>query len=226
MMRVSVLIPYKPDYGRRDDLWSYAQKRYALFMPYIEICVGRDDSVPFCRSKAVNEAAKKATGDIFIIADTDVIFNPGLIIRLLAVIDQHPWVVPFQNGYKLTRQKTDEIIARGHQPVIWVNPDDYEYIQPGPGPLMNAMKRSCFEMIGGLDERFRGYGYEDMAMVMALETLCGHYFVMETEIFHLWHEPVDMKSISPNNTDLWMQYNIAFGNREAMRKLIQGGGLG
>lgn len=221
-MKISALIPYKPDFGRRDILWSITQKRYADLMPYIEVSIGLDDNEPFCRAKAVNEAASNATGEIFIIIDADVVFNFDLVFKIIRNIDIYPWIVPFRNGYRLTQKATDQLISEGLSKSIRINPDDYEFIQLGPGPLMNVMKRSCFEKIGGLDERFSGYGYEDLAMVLALDTLCGPHFTMEDNIFHLWHEPVNANMISCNNLDLWKQYIVASSNEVAMKNLING----
>lgn len=207
-MKISALIPYKPDFGRRDYLWSLVKQRYERFFPYIELCVGVDDNEPFNRARAINRAAKMATGDTFIVVDTDIIFQPDLVRNLVPLVDKHPWIVPFYYGYRLSESGTERLIAEG-LPLA---------IQIGPGPMMNVMKRSCFEEIGGIDERFNGYGYEDVAMAIALDTICGKHFTMDDSIFHLWHQPVT--SVPPRNISLVTRYQNAAGNESALRDLI------
>ncbi|HEX3048660.1 MAG TPA: glycosyltransferase [Bacillota bacterium] len=216
-MKVSALIPYKPDFGRRDYLWSVVHNRYLRFLPQVEICIGTDLGEPFCRAKAINEAAKKASGDVFLLVDTDVVFNPDLIGKIISVIGIYPWIVPYRNGYRLTEGATNTLLSQELPLSIQLGALDYEYIEPGPGPLMNAMTRSCFEKIGGLDERFKGYGYEDVAMAISLKTLSGPHFNLEEDIFHLWHPTAEL--IPRKNVELWQRYVAAADNAEAIKNL-------
>jgi hypothetical protein len=108
--KISALIPYKPDHGRRDFLWGFVRQRYEQLLPQIELCLGNDDGELFCRAKAINEAARKATGDIFMIVDTDLVYNPQLVEELLTIVHDYPWVIPFSNAYRLTREATDHLL--------------------------------------------------------------------------------------------------------------------
>lgn len=49
-----------------------------------------------------------------------------------------------------------------------------------------AIPRPGWDRLGGFDERFRGWGFEDMAFQSASVGLIGHERV-EGDLFHLWH---------------------------------------
>ena len=65
---VSILIPFKSDGGGyRDKNCAWIKKRYEILMPNAEICIGSSNVEPFSRSASINNAAKSATRNIFII---------------------------------------------------------------------------------------------------------------------------------------------------------------
>ena len=220
-MKISVLLPYKPDHDRRDYLWSQVREWYNRNLPELELCIGIDESEPFCRSRGVNEAAKKASGDIFILADTDMIFDLDLICSLMTIVKDHPWIIPFKLGHRLTKAASDRLIAQGLPPSFDLNDNDIEISVSIPGAFMNVMPRHCFEKISGLDERFKGWGFEDEAMVRALNTLCGNYYRMNSVIYHLWHPRTEGNHPNHhNNYLLYRRYVDATNNSEAMKQLI------
>jgi hypothetical protein len=49
-----------------------------------------------------------------------------------------------------------------------------------------AIRRDAWDQLGGFDERFRGWGWEDMAFQSAACSLVGHERI-EGDVFHLWH---------------------------------------
>jgi hypothetical protein len=222
MDKISLIIPYKPDHGRRDFVWPFIKMRYQELLPDVEICIGGDDSELFCKARAVNEAAQKATGNIFILADAEVVFDPELISRIKATIHRHPWLIPFTNAYRLTKEATDRLIEEELPPVLHVSDHDIEYNQYVPGGYINAMTRACFDRVGGLDERFKGYGFEDMAFALSLDTICGCHFRMDGAIYHLWHPWADFYHRNfQNSQELYQRYQTAAGNVSAMMQLIQ-----
>jgi predicted glycosyltransferase involved in capsule biosynthesis len=225
-MKISVLIPYKPDGGRERDInFSFVKKRYETRMPDVELVVGEDNSEPFNRSKAINLAAAKATGNLLLLADGDVFFGTKLIDKILAIAGLHPWIVPFSRGYKLTLEGTREVTKTGELqlPSNLVNAG-IEKNCDNLGAFMNVISRQAFETIGGMDERFLGWGREDESMAKALDTLVGKHFRMDETIFHLWHPPADCHPhYLARNDEHRDKYIQAFGNPQAMKELITGG---
>ncbi|MCX7709359.1 MAG: galactosyltransferase-related protein [Clostridia bacterium] len=222
MEKISVLIPYKAQNDNyREFLWSTVKRRYELLMPELEICLGTDDSQVYNRARAVNNAAKKASGDIFLITDADVIFNKSLLGCIIDGINNFPWVVPFTKGYKLSRTVSEKLIAEGIPEIISVQESDAESIIRTAGPLMNAVSRENFEKIRGMDERFEGWGGEDDAMRISLDVLCGPSYRIEGEIYHLWHPPAPVyRNYYINNLYLLKRYLEATADKNKMIELI------
>jgi hypothetical protein len=220
--KVSALIPYKPDNGRRDFLWSFVQIRYQQFLPDVELCVGLDDSELFCRARAINEAAKQASGDIFIIVDIDVIFDPSLLRRIIDIIDSHSWIIPFSRAYRLNQAATDHLIEAGLPETFTIAQEDVEYDQIVLGGYMNVMPRNAFEAVGGLDERFKGYGFEDISLAISLDTIRGPHYRMEEIIYHLWHPWVEFYHANYTKSHrLYQRYIAASGNVKVIKNLIK-----
>ena len=200
---VSVLIPYKAVDEYREKNWSWIKRRYEIIMPNAEICMGDYSGEPFCKSVAVNNAAKKATRDIFIIADADIVFNIDQIKNAIEALSFHPWVIPYRSFFRLNPDETDEMWKKS--PDIILNEADFQechkhgisnrYELVGG---INVLPRKYFEKVGGFDERFKGWGGEDDAFQMAVDTLCGHYYRIETAMWHLYH-PKGSKEHSSNN---------------------------
>ena len=222
-MKVSLLVPFQPDGGYREQNWSVIRNRYQRLMPEVEVCCSVDNSEPFCKAKAVNDAAEQAHGDLFLITDADVVFEPELIFRLISVIPVYPWVQPFTTCVRLSEDATNRLIEQHLPSPLPVRPEDglTEKIKEA-GPLMNAMTRSCFEAVRGYDERFKGWGWEDIAFSRSLDTICGPHFRMEDTIYHLWH-PSSAKTDSPEyqrNLDLhWRYYYAAVDSKESKSRM-------
>lgn len=222
-MKISALIPFKSDNGGlRDWNLEYVKKRYETLMPDVEVIVGEDQSLFFNRSKAINRAASKATGDLYMVVDGDIFFGTQLIDKIMAIAPHHPWIIPFCRGYKLTFQASKAVTEGGtiklpaRLRVCDVECNCYYY-----GAFMNVMSRKAFETAGGMDERFWGWGGEEEALATALDTLIGKHYRMNETIFHLWHPPADFHH--PNrfqNNELKEKYYRASGNVNAMNQLI------
>lgn len=196
---ISVLIPYKAadEYREKNFLW--VKNRYETIMPNAEICIGEYNGEPFSKSIAINNAAKKATRDIFIIVDADIIFNVEQIKNAIEALNFHSWVIPYRSIIYLDSTKTNELYKKntsivldevdfyGCSKIDIVN--EYEFIGG-----INIVPRNYFERIGGFDERFKGWGGEDDAFQMALDTICGKYFRLDATIWHLYHTPQSIEN--------------------------------
>lgn len=204
---ISILIPFKSDGGQREKNWNWLKKRYELLMPNAELCIGDSDIEPYCRSAAINNAAKLATKDIFIIADADMVFDINQIKTGIEMLSQHAWVIPFTITAFLTVEQTNSLLQK--DPAIIMSNIDFagcRYFMNSVSEV-NILPRKHFEKIGGFDERFKGWGFEDMAFQSAMDNLCGAFKRIEdAKVWHLYHPPASEAYYSQNASLFYNNY--------------------
>src|ERR1700744_3825414 len=77
---ISLLVPFRTDHGRRAETWSWLERYWRHELPGAEIVIGTDSHPAFSKTSAVNRAAAKATGDIFVILDADCYISGDVIL--------------------------------------------------------------------------------------------------------------------------------------------------
>jgi hypothetical protein len=99
------------------------------------------------------------------------------------------------------------------------------------------MPREAFELVGGMDWRFSGWGGEDVAFMRAVDTLYGKHKTTRNQVLHLWHPFANAAENTikgePNLLRLWEgqdsgqrndvlanRYYAAYGDQERMRRLV------
>lgn len=218
---VSVLIPFKSDNGPRDAIFKWVLDYYTQLMPEAEICIGTSKTELFLRSQAINDAAKKATREIFVIADADLVYDSEMLVKSINLLNKYSLVYPYHKIMYLSECNTQEILKS--QPVWPLKISDRIFQLPyDPFGGVNVVTRKNFEVIGGFDERFVGWGGEDNAFFIAITTLFGPHLRLERNGYHLWHPTVGAKG-NPNyknNFLLAKKYLKANGNQEAIWELI------
>jgi hypothetical protein len=217
LQNVSILIPYGPDHGHRDRLFQWTREFYSAVMPEVELSIGQlPDNKMFSRSKGINQAARQATKDIFVIADGDIIYDPAIIIEAVRLLDKYTWILPVQKAFDLTKESTEKLLQTGPE---WPIPMEVSYTerkQVGSG-LLNIIPRRHFETIGGFDERFAGWGGEDDAFSISMTIMCGAPERLNFTVHHLWHPSADMSNYG-NNIQLLNRY---CQGRESIKQLIK-----
>lgn len=212
--KISILIPYKSDGEYRDRNLSWAKKRYEALMPNAELCIGTCDTEPFCKSLAVNNAAKLATRDIFIIADVDLTFDLKQIAKAILELTSSIWIIPYTTLNYLTLEQTETLqqmkpsVAIGNINFTAYKERNCKFIYGG----INIVPRKHFEKVGGFDERFKGWGYEDDAFQRSLDALCGPHKRIKTALWHMYHPPAP-KSNHQKNKDL---LNKFYGSKDSI----------
>jgi hypothetical protein len=223
--KVSIIIPFQSDYGPRAKSFEWIKRYYARVMPEAEICLGLMDGSEINKSKAVNLAAKKATRDIFVIADADVVYDPNLIVDSIKLLKQGGFVVPFTEVYNVEMEGTEKLLKTKPNWPIEVTAEECtksNWVYEGFAGKLFVISRENFEAVGGFDERFIGWGGEDDAFSHAAQTICGNLINLEGKVFHLWH-PGSSYQTNPNgkaNAKLLGRYELASGNIEKMKELI------
>lgn len=194
-MRVVFLVPRRNDGGHRDRLWAWCRARWQQYLPDIAIYEGHHDDGPFNRAAAVNEAARLADldgrWDVGIVIDSDVFLR---VSDVRAAIDRATetgkvtW--PHLRWRELREDWTDRVLREpmdlGPEPTR----DEMDLLVGVTNPISWSccivIPRAIWDDIGGFDERFRGWGWEDMAFQSLITGLYG-YERLGGDVLNLWH---------------------------------------
>lgn len=174
-----VVIAWNP---RTTDPWRCRSKEFVLSMweSYgYNVIWGLDDSEPFNIAKAKNNGVRQASSPKIVIADADVVIRKEQIEEALA---KEGWFIPYEVYLNLTQSHTDEFL-NGTREL-----DDCEWdhrILSWAG--MIVVDRQAYWDVGGHDERFSGWGLEDVALRLSLDNLYVQHERVPGNIYHLWH---------------------------------------
>ena len=242
---ISLLVPFRSDNGRRAETWNWLERYWAHELPGAELVIGTDNHPAFSKTSAVNQAAAKANGDIFVILDADcyisgdVVLNCAQNIRSEKARGHALWYMPYRNFYRLT--DTASRVVLNSDPTL---PPRFFAAAPAAihtqnqlgsvnghhfGALIQLMPREAFEITGGMDTRFYGWGGEDVAFMHAVDTLYVKHKTSDNGVIHLWHPSIGDSVLNRmwegqekpgNNGNLAGRYFAANGNRAAMLRLV------
>ncbi len=216
----------------RSGVKDWVERYWRSHVPSAEFIVGTDgERELFNRSACFNDAASRASGDVLFTLDADCVLNPAVVKQAVsAVSDQRAWAVPWFTNYRLSHHRTAEIITAA--PETFETPDPppafwYEGREAGIGMRFAGfcalVPRPAWELVGGMDEGFEGWGSEDIGFMLALDTLWGPHLVPRSGALHLWHErPMSSGTMNPERE---LAYWRANADRAAMAELIGSSGI-
>ena len=193
MTKAVFLVPRRRDHGHRDALWAYARARWEQYMPEVPLVEGHHDEGPFNRSAAVNRAAAAAGDwDVGVVIDSDVMLSVSHARQAIdnaASTGLTTWGHTRWRGF--AEGWTDRLILRDRKDFgPELNRDEMDLYVERTNPIswscFIAIPRKVFDALGGFDERFRGWGFEDMAFQSAIVGLHG-YDRLPGDVVHLWH---------------------------------------
>lgn len=219
---ISVLVPYRAGCPHRERSWAFIQACYKAVHPDWEIVTGTCAEGPFNRSQAILDAAGKASGDVFVVADSDVWCDPQLAVDEVARVG---WAIPHLYIHRLSEEGTNAVLAGADwhdQPLSQDNlQDSRPYKGHETGTLFVILRDVLFEVPP--DVRFVGWGQEDSAHSAALNTLVGKPWRGTDDLVHLWHPAQPRRSRIVGNEAskaLLARYKSARRSPELMRALI------
>jgi hypothetical protein len=239
---LSLLVPYRNDYeeGRADN-WDWLRQYWEHALPEAEIVLGDAPGEPFSKTCAVNSAFRQSTGDVLVMIDADCYVDAAVILHCAAEIrkgrERTPrepvWFVPYKHLFRLTRVSTLYLIASDpDNPFQFPVPPADDEVGPTNGSgfghwfgaLIQIFPREAFELVGGMDPRFRGWGGEDVAFVLLLDTLFGVHRLTSNQVLTLWHTVQAKPGTNPNLLRVWegqtdprKNWTIAGRYRKALR---------
>lgn len=224
-MRAVILVPRREDHGPRDATWQWCKQWWRENLPELEIYEGHHTEGLFNRSAAVNLAAKQAgKWDVALLIDSDVICDPEQVRE--AIEHAATWdglVLAFSRRHNLNRHGSEAIMAG--EKGSWRRFIVRTYTEMASSAV--AVNRATWDKVGGFDERFQGWGFEDSAFSLAVETFTGNTtHKIEGELWHLWHPTApEGKRGTPSyiaNKSLKEAYASALGDKTLTKRLMAG----
>ena len=256
MDKISILVPVSGLDSQRAENWRWLEQYWGANLSDAEIVVGSDSGSPFSKSVAVNDAVRRSSGDVLVIIDADAYLSVSSVLRCAREIRLAEergfklWYIPYRKLYRLTEQVSRKILDSDPQKPTAVpqNPPESDILntalfQDTPvsrighwyGAMAQIMSREAFETVGGWDERMRGWGGEDHAAMVAMDTLYAPHKCLPDAITHLWHpvmlpEGADDRAskrrlwnnqeAGRTNDSLSGRYYWSKGNPQRMRRLV------
>jgi len=129
-----------------------AIRSWSRCLPVKLICVRPEE--PFNYSANCNRGARAATGSYLVLANNDVEFlSHGLVPALRAAL----------SDLRVGVAGVSTVWGPGQQEPEWESERDRYCLVPRPVPgYCWAMRREVFWELGGMDEAFSGYGYDEL----------------------------------------------------------------
>lgn len=251
---ISLLVPFRvsenaPGGRERAQSFNWLRDYWQAQLPLAEYIVGRDDSVPFCKTAAVNDAASRATGDILVILDADAYMDPAVLeesasdIRLAAHKGYPLWLIPYRRLFRLTARVSSLVMESSPSnplhipmppPATWVEGEGTYYGGDATrrghwfAAMVQVLSRDAFDTVGGMDERFRGWGGEDVSFMRSVDVLFGRHKTLNRAVYHMHHPRISAVSRrqwygqdpQQTNGQLVARYARAARDPEAMRALL------
>lgn len=171
---ISILINHKSD-CQNDKNWLSIKKRYDILLPNAEICVGHYGRDQYNKSFVINNAAKKATKDVFIIADSNVAFNIESLKKGLELLKEYAFIIPYGDLIYLNQNSTRYF--RNLPSDTTINNAFFAGYKKEPNHMgaIFIVSRNCFEAIEGFDEKITEWDEENMDFAKRLFDKFGNY---------------------------------------------------
>lgn len=224
-MRTVVCVGVRPVDRDRERAWEYVQRYWESHG--FEVFAGDVDG-EFSRSGARNAAARAAGDwDVALFADAETFPNKVACARRAAELaTRGHWVNVARDYGRLSAGVTRRVLDAGY----WPDRRDCFWRRGGPPPGgIVALPRALWERIGGYDEGFRGWGYEDSALLAAAQALGNPpKWIADGFVFHLWHEESDRRAKRASdvqyqrNRTRYHRYSAARHDPAAMAALLEG----
>lgn len=203
----------------REASFIKVRDAYLKIIPWANVLVCDSKESTFSVSSARNEIFRQSKDDVVVIADTDILPNNQALFNAIREARSGGVHIPFDLYRALTKEDTKRYYLEG------IDPDqlsvEYESRETQAGIIV--INRSCYELVGGFDEQFIGWGYEDNAFGCAVRTLIGPIKRHKGTVNHLWH-PTSFRPGSSQlvrNENLYKKYRSCEGNKESMLELIR-----
>lgn len=218
---VSVIIPFRAGDPYREQNRDWVVEFYRTFYPSWQVVVVDEPGDPFSKAAAIRAGVDQSFGDVLVIADADLIVTHLRSAVGAVAQGRAKWAIPHTNVHRLAWDATKQIL-RGADPRDFAQRTAERIYRGLIGGGILVIDRDAF-MGCPPDPRFRGWGGEDEAWGLALQTLVGEPWRGSAQLLHLWHPPAArMARLRGNdhNESLVLRYRQASKNQRQMTDLV------
>lgn len=185
MPDVAIVVPWRAGVADRERAWDWVRPWWESFgWPIFQ--VEHAGAAPFSRAWCINEGANRAwPWDYLVIIDADVFEEDRqqVLDGLESCRRSGRLTIPHTSGADLN--------AHGTQTLL-MGRSGWDHSLAKRRPVCTSrvwiVPRDLFAEVGGFDERFHGWGHEDVAAFHSMRTLRGVDQLPGTA-YHLWHRP-------------------------------------
>ena len=219
MIRVLVAIPWRPQ-PDREDAYDLTTARYRELLPKALIVNVDTRHEPFCLAACRNEGVRTAEAlgcDVVILADADTLPEREPLLAAIEGAQTSGLVhLPYTQYRSLRLNGTKQYCAG-----VALNHCSH-LVVPGACSGVLVTSPATWRSLGGQDERFRGWGMEDVAFLIAHRTLLRSGFPRhDGNVYALHHDSAAKAGPQYDaNVALYQRYLDAAGNPIALRALI------
>ena len=147
----------------------------------------------FNKSWGLNIAARNAQSELLIVSDADLLISKQTLSSIGEAFERGADAInPYKRLVDLTQEETVALLNGSDfnikQDEATLNRKTINETPPFCGGLF-AIKATLFRQVGGMDERFEGWGGEDNAMSVRVAHFAKNSVELDDEpAYHLWHE--------------------------------------
>lgn len=219
-MNAVILVGLRRGQAERDRNWAHNRSRWEqMGIPIYEGY--HEDEGPYCMSIASNRAARSA-------GDWDVCLYVGADFYTQTLEQAHAALTKALQTNRLTFAHTHLTLLEEDESQSVVAGETIEargirHANTFSGAI--AVSRWLWDAVGGFDERFIGWGGEDLAFWSACCAIGRRFERMPGDMFHLWHprswEENEGSPTYPPNDVLMRRYINAKGDRTTMMSILR-----
>lgn len=143
------------------------------------------------RSRGYNAGAQFSKGTVLVFMDADVVFSDDYISTIDKLFDS-PYALGWNYSLWLNARGTTLAVGDRQDSIPGDAVDRFLTARSDPNSckgLSNVFQREFFfDVLGGYNEKFTGWGAEDCEMIFRAKAMAGAWHVLPQTLIHLHHE--------------------------------------
>lgn len=216
---VAVVIPWRPGTPERNAHHDTVRAHLAALLPDVIHLDVDSGHMPFSRAGSRNEGVRQAQAagaDVVVICDADTLVESEPLHASITAAADGVMHLPYTWYRGLSPDGTAAYLAA--KPAAGCHAElEHQWATGG----IIVIQPTAWWAMGGMDERFTGWGFEDAAARICADALLGQTVRHDGTITHLWHPP-ESNLGSPQhvaNGEHCQRYVDATGDADTLRAI-------